>query len=156
MKNRLLMLMFGFLMAVGMPLAASAGPTPDGSPDLDGDGIEDEFDNCILPLGPGQGSAANPGQEDSDHDGCGDACELACDINGDGLSDFGDFAILQPCFGQTPGVGPCPLTADCAPVGAPDGLIDFGDFSALQPTFGDTPGPSGLLPQFKAGAPQCP
>lgn len=40
-------------------------------PDADGDGFHDSRDNCA--------SVANPGQEDSDGDGLGDACELVID-----------------------------------------------------------------------------
>jgi hypothetical protein len=58
-------------------------------PDADGDGIHDGRDNCA--------SVANPGQEDSDGDGLGDACELVID-------DFegGPFsATYAPTLGST-------------------------------------------------------
>jgi len=51
--------------------------------DSDGDGIPDSLDNCP--------SIANPGQEDCDRDGEGDACELAAgtqtDCNANGVPD---------------------------------------------------------------------
>lgn len=43
-------------------------------PDVDSDGIPDGSDNCPL--------AANPGQEDYDGNGVGDACEPDCNSNG--------------------------------------------------------------------------
>jgi len=44
-------------------------------PDEDSDGIVDLFDNCP--------SVPNPGQEDTDQDGIGDACECDCSVWGD-------------------------------------------------------------------------
>jgi len=68
MKASLIALTFGFFLVAGLPLAATAGPTPGGA-DSDSDGVEDAFDNCT--------TIANPGQEDADHDGCGDDCDPA-------------------------------------------------------------------------------
>jgi len=55
--------------------------------DTDGDGINDDLDNCP--------SAPNPSQNDSDSDGIGNACDLDCP-NLDGISEvsFLDFVPL--------------------------------------------------------------
>ena len=45
MKAGLIALTFGFFLVAGLPLAATAGPTPGGA-DGDGDTVEDAFDNC--------------------------------------------------------------------------------------------------------------
>ena len=57
--------------------------------DSDGDGIEDDIDNCPY--------AYNPDQADSDGDGKGDQCdiEICGDVDGSGRKDFGDVVYLM-------------------------------------------------------------
>jgi len=57
--------------------------------DNDGDGLDNDSDNC-----PGQ---ANPEQTDSDNDGLGDACDCPCngDLNVDGWLSPADLVILM-------------------------------------------------------------
>jgi hypothetical protein len=138
MKVRLIALTFGLFLAAGLPLAL-AGPLP-GGPDGDLDGVEDQFDNCT--------TVANAGQQDFDHDGCGDACDLSCDINGDGISNITDFNLFVPCFNQPASCNP---NADCsgATLGVGDGTINISDFNAFVPEFNVTSGPSGLIPALK-------
>jgi len=130
MKVSFFAMAFGFILAVGFPLAASAGPMPGGA-DTDGDTVEDAFDNCI--------DDSNSNQDDADHDGCGDPCDaLTCDLTGDGRITAPDFTVLSIDFGCTLGVGLCP--GDCTG----DGRTTAPDFTQLSIGFSDETGPSGI------------
>jgi hypothetical protein len=88
--------------------------------DFDDDGIEDVQDNCP--------DVANPGQEDADGDGTGDACErVEPDGDGDGVPDAGDNcrSVANPGQEDADGDG----TGDaCEPTdGDGDGIPDSED-----------------------------
>ena len=139
MKVSLFAVVFGFFLAVGLPLSASAGPLPGGA-DTDGDTIEDAFDNCL--------DDSNSSQDDADHDGCGDACDqLLCDLTNDGVTGTPDFIVQSNDFGCNAGVGLCP--GDCTG----DGITGVPDFIALSADFGKTNGPSGITNPSKG--PSC-
>jgi hypothetical protein len=129
MKAGLIALTFGLSLAVGLPLAATAGPTPGGI-DTDADGVEDAFDNCT--------ERANPGQEDTDHDGCGDACDplLLCDVDGNGGVGASDFNQCSVEWGSTVQ----PLLCDCDG----NGGVGASDFSIMSGEWGLVKGPSGI------------
>jgi len=105
--------------------------------DLDGDGILDNLDNCLL--------KPNPAQTDTDGDSCGNVCD--CDFNQDGrctIADFGRFAI---CFGQLN----CALVQCVEPISDAN-VVNVADFGCFAAGFGGIPGPSGSTP----GTVACP
>ncbi len=131
MKVGLIALTFGFFLAAGLPLAATAGPTP-GGPDSDGDTVEDAFDNCCVD--------ANAGQEDEDHDGCGDVCdpEMLSDANKDGCVDALDYITLAAEWGNTCDPGPTLSDANG------DTVVDALDYIIIASEWGLCKGPSGI------------
>jgi hypothetical protein len=140
MKISLMAVVAGFCLVVGLPLAATAGPTPGGPSAADGDGVEDFFDNCYLDN--------NPEQKDFDHDGCGNLCDYDADNNGIANAiDLGNFRTSylksqgDPAYNGN-------FDTDCNGV---VNAVDLGNFRAnyLQPT-----GPSGFpAAQRSAGCP---
>jgi len=126
MKISLMALVVGFCLVAGLPLTATAGPTPGGPVGTDGDGLEDYFDNCY--------KIANPDQKDTDHDGCGNACD--CDFNNDGVcSGLDTSAIIASLFHPVGGPGtPDPLFNPDTDMNC-DGVTSLADFSSFIPGF---------------------
>jgi hypothetical protein len=114
-------------LALLVGLAADAGQLDD----LDGDGVIDGEDNCLLvPNGPSAG--VGPSQYDADGDGFGNICDA--DLNGDGLVSGIDASLMLPEI--------------CCAVPVPDlngdGIVSGADWSILGAAFNSPPGPSAL------------
>ena len=102
-------------------------------PDPDGDGIDSPFDNCSL--------RANPAQDDTDADGCGNLCDADYAQSGTvSIADFGRFAL---CFGT-----PDEICQHAEPIGGR--LVGIGDFGFFVNSFAIVPGPSGTTSGTKA------
>jgi len=88
--------------------------------DFDGDGIDNEDDNCPIDF--------NPYQEDSDGDNIGDACDLICgDTNGDGTINIFDVTYLISYLYLS---GPPPDPMESADVNN-DGFVNIFDITYL-------------------------
>jgi len=131
MKLVLTALLCTFGLAIGATFSFAGAPLPD----VDSDGVPDEWDNCLVvpnaPPGP-------PGQLDSDIDGYGNCCDG--DFNNDGAVNGADFLLFGACFaaGTVPPADPnCDMNGDLAVNGAD--FLKFGAQFAL-----GVPGPSGL------------
>jgi len=94
--------------------------------DLDGDGVTDDADNCLM--------LWNPAQIDFDGDGCGNRCDA--DYDQSGVVGAGDFAVLAASWGT---INPL---VDCDGNGVV-GAFEFGCFASQ---FGGPPGPGLLCP----------
>jgi hypothetical protein len=147
-RLRLLTLAFGFCLAVGLPLAAMAGPVPGGT-DTDLDGVEDAFDNCT--------ARKNPTQVDTDHDGCGQFCDF--DWNNDGL-------VSNAEFNKAAKQGGSALCGSPACPGPPfnccvcdfnqDGACTNAEINQIAKAVGTKPGVSGITNAVcKTGRCQC-
>jgi hypothetical protein len=89
----------------------------------DADQIASGSDNCIL-----QG---NGSQLDTDGDGFGNACDG--DLDNNGITNFGDLALMKSVFLKTG-----PLNADLTG----DGVVNFADLARMKQLFLRPPGPS--------------
>jgi hypothetical protein len=140
MKISLMAVVAGFCLVVGLPLAATAGPTPGGPSAADGDGIEDFFDNCYLD--------SNADQKDIDHDGCGNVCDS--DSNNDGAVNVADLNAFKATYGKTEGqIGyNANYDATC------EGVVNVADLNVFKANYGSLTGPSGFpAAQRSAGCP---
>ncbi|HHJ38475.1 MAG: hypothetical protein AXA67_12915 [Methylothermaceae bacteria B42] len=91
--------------------------------DTDGDGIDNQFDNCI--------EIANPDQRDSNGDGFGNACDA--DLDNNGFVSFNDLALFKSAFNTS--------NADADLDGS--GFVSFNDLVIFKTLFNKPPGPAG-------------
>jgi hypothetical protein len=110
--------------------------TPASANAFDLDGVDDEIDNCS--------ERANPAQDDTDGDECGNTCDADYDQNG--TVGFPDFGIFMQCFSTTN-----ELCQHVEPIGG-GRVVGFPDFGFFVANFGTIPGPSGPT----AGTTACP
>ncbi len=108
----------GLVLALALlyPLAGMAQ-------DSDGDGIEDQFDNCI--------EIANPDQRDSNGDGFGNVCDA--DLDNNGFVSFNDLELFRAAFNTS--------NADADFDGS--GFVSFNDLEIFRTLFNKPPGPAG-------------
>lgn len=91
-------------------------------PDVDGDGIANNTDNCL--------NVSNPTQRDTDGDGFGNICDA--DLTNDGATNFEDLGVMKTeFFGNDP-------NADLNG----DGQVNFIDLGIMKSLFFLAPGPS--------------
>ncbi|MEQ1801025.1 MAG: dockerin type I domain-containing protein [Gammaproteobacteria bacterium] len=108
-------------------------------PDIDGDGIYDASDNCVL--------MANPTQLDSNADGYGNICDA--DLNSSGSVTAADYAILRSVLNLAAASSQTAAGADFNG----SGTVTAADYAILRSKIGTAPGPSGLA---CAGTIPCP
>ncbi len=92
--------------------------------DTDGDGVNDNADNCMY--------ASNPDQTDTDGDGYGNACDA--DFDQDNRVNFRDLAMMAAMYQSADPLGD--LNAD--------GWVDMADLDIMRDLMFLAPGPSGL------------
>ena len=102
---------------------------PPVEPDIDGDGISNDADNCI--------EAANPGQQDADGDGFGNACDA--DLDNNCAVNFVDLGLLKSAFFSNPDLPNWNPSADLDSSGS----INFIDLAVMKQLIFLSPGPSG-------------
>jgi len=131
MTRNLIVLGCAALLAFGLSFGSFAGS----SPDSDGDGVPDAFDNCSSTAnGPLDADpAACNSQQDYDLDGYGQPCDA--DINNDGGVGLDDVNAVLGAQGAGAGA---PSDLNC------DGGVGLDDANVVLGSQGATPGPSGL------------
>ncbi len=108
--------------------------TPAFAGEHDGDGVDDDIDNCLM--------INNATQDDTDLDDCGNLCDADYDNDGIvGILDFGQFVNAYLTNDEEK------IHRDGQVAGGTVGLLDLGLFGALYLT---VPGPSGTTSGTKA------
>ena len=95
-----------------------------GIADTDGDGVDDEQDNCV--------NAINAGQTDVDADGYGNACDA--DVNNDCVINVVDLGALRSAF----------FSSDPLLDFNSDGVVNVSDLGIMRANFFGVPGPAGM------------
>ncbi len=103
--------------------------------DFDGDGVEDAFDNCS--------EAANPAQDDTDGDDCGNLCDA--DYDNSGVVGHPDVFEFGQAFGSND-------QEKCHFDPVSGCVVGLDDGAFLHLAFESAPGPSGTT----AGTTACP
>lgn len=98
--------------------------------DGDGDGVEDDLDNCQL--------VANPSQCNSDGDRFGNHCDA--DLDDNGIVNSFDLSGLRDSFGASTPDPYHEADLDC------NGTVNSFDLSRMRGAFGGRPGPSAVAP----------
>ena len=131
--------LIGLGCAVALTFGLSSISMAGSIADADGDGVPDNFDNCLnVANGPLAGACA--GQQDGDLDGYGNACDS--DFDDDGSTQGSDFTIFLAVFG----LADAEADLDCS------AGVQGSDFTIFLSQFGLAVGPSGLA---CAGTPPC-
>jgi hypothetical protein len=115
-----------FVLATSSAFLLSLMPIAATSQDFDFDGVADVLDNCS--------EKANPAQDDTDGDFCGNLCDA--DYNNNGVTGFPDFGEFTVAF-STSDEEKC--HAEPIP-GCTVGWVDFGYYAK---SYSHAPGPSG-------------
>ena len=105
---------------------------PAGAFDYDGDGVLDDYDNCI--------ETHNPSQRDTDADLFGNYCDA--DLDNNCIVNFSDLAYFRMKF-LTRSEHDADFNAD--------GRINFADLVIIRAGFMQPPGPSGLTDACDGG-----
>ena len=130
MTRNLIVLGCAALLAFGLSFGSFAGA----SPDSDGDGVPDSFDNCTtVANGPTLATGSCNSQEDVGADGYGNACDV--DMNGDGFNGLNDVNTMLGSVGAT---GANAADQNC------DNFVGLNDVNVALGLVGGQPGASGL------------
>jgi hypothetical protein len=112
-----------------LTLATTSGAGP--ALDNDGDGLQNNMDNCL--------SKSNPSQHDSDRDGIGNHCDA--DYNQNNVAGIDDFGAWASSF--TLGEGDPLYNEHTDGTEPPNGVTGIDDFGTWAAQFTLAPGPSG-------------